>query len=468
MKKLLAVLMALAMFVLPVMSFAEGALGEDNEKVVEKLIQSGKMVVTEAKIEIGDLDKAGMLGEEETKALQDLAAKLTFMFGRQSNGGAFVVRLEDEPILHIGCRADADAFLLGSNLLGDKVLTVKAEDIEQMMGNIAGGAEAAASLNMEKTAAALQAVMTEAMKVEQVTEWEENSDVPATLMSVSLTGKQMADVLRAALEDLQPVVESLAAYGMKVDMEAQEAQLKQLEENTNVLAVIDIYSTAEGQVAAFEVTILDGTEAAGEVLYVVGYHNSTDDPRSGTLVCKFGAGENAPVWALNVVSSPDHTQNVATLEMNNPENGYGTLIVTAESEREADEAENHLVAQFYATDAETIMNDPQVSPVMTLVVGSEREIENGEFSAESSLSLFNGAEDGTLLFTLKEVTKTQEADDRKPENAQMVNALTLTEEDIQELGTTAFLNIMEVVGKLVGGLPESMQQMIMGSMSATN
>ncbi|MBQ8555706.1 MAG: hypothetical protein IJ438_07525 [Clostridia bacterium] len=351
MKKLTALLMALLMLALPVMSMAE-------TDFVADAVAAGRR--SETTVKLHDLMSIGEATIDA--ALADLLAALNITAYEQGDEIGFAVKLDDTDVLTYAALTEGDTAYIQSNLLGGTISYTKEElpvllerlvDILQALGLLDKAAAAemkAIFAETDYTAAAAPEIDLESlnltafdwlvtelmssMTIAEVTQQPKNCDPATSVVTVTITPEQMLKVFQSTKTFLQDNPE-LLTY-----LEAQFAGMTDENGDTITFAAL-----MDELVAEMEANNPYGTTN------VAVYMNDADEMVAMTVE---GA---AVITEGSETTEAPYTMNYSRLTQNDGYAHTATMVMDAVSMTvNVLEQENHWFVGFSAVDAQTIIN----------------------------------------------------------------------------------------------------------------
>lgn len=359
MKKLIAVLMAVMMFVLPVSGMAEAkhlTIGMQHGSLAELITTMTGM----------DAEQAASL-QQAVNELIDCVGLDAYV---QETQAGVALTLSGNKAVKLDAGFDGETVRIASNLLGDQVVCigleetvayvrnmVGAEQFDQIMAQfqeaIAGfagvsGENMLADMTMENTMALVMDMMGR-VTVEEVTEEVTGFDQPAQIYTLNLTGADIAGVYKALIHDFTSA-KAIAAY---VDAIAQQQEMtaeqllaaadEELDKAFGEMGEIpyQFYVSAEGELVAavmsyavqeteFDViyarnTADDGVThtinmSAGEIMNI---SFVADLGADGTTSFTYGVVGEGMYYVMNLAFVSDDTTSVAKLTVCVDEAGDG-------------------------------------------------------------------------------------------------------------------------------------------------
>ncbi len=229
MKKLIALFIALMLFAVPVLSFAESNAAQ---RTVVKLDVNESFL--------------SMIAGENGAALAPLLNAYSLGLHSQSNQFCAELNASESTLANLIFEMTEKDLLIGSNLLGTTAIQISLEELFSAMSAYTGNNTASASvqMNFDHTAAVVQESL--AADMQAVENWDKDSDPAVSALSISISSENFLKVMDAVFEDFKAngvMDQILASPGMKdsgMDADQLIAQAKKeiaaaLQEGKNAL-----------------------------------------------------------------------------------------------------------------------------------------------------------------------------------------------------------------------------------------
>jgi len=288
MKKLTAVLLALVMLALPVLSLAASPA-----EMLEEAVNAGRPVTGKVAFELGAIP--GLDAEAATIA-KELVDALGFSFAQAGDQSNFALTISNEDAVTFAVANDGADIYVQSNLLGEKSLAFNEEDGKVILGylkNLIVESGIMSEADMAEFEAAIQQAanqtniqvseedfladldLTEvisiaaelAMKAEtsEVTMQPRNSDNAATVTKITLTGEDVAKLYKAIFESMKnsaSMAEMLNAMELNMDGKPVTAE--------EMLAKLPEIADEMGKMIQGDIPVEVYMDENGEVVYAIG------------------------------------------------------------------------------------------------------------------------------------------------------------------------------------------------------
>lgn len=511
MKKTLSLLLALMMLALPVMGLAD-------DDFVSEALEDGRAVNAVLTFRAGNITGDATMDGVVQDVLNALKLNVSFQGGENPQGG-LVVSLSDKDIITLSAAQAQDAVYLLCNMLGEKAVMVKPEDVEplikrfidtfELLGALSSyeaselkaqlteafaqgmnaGASAAVQMDEipEPDMSALIAFVEGKVKEEAVTMQPRNSDPAAKKVVVTLTGEDLVQIVKLSLDAVRGNAQLMEVLNANVSVEegmtieelfAQaESEMAALPEMIKEPVVLEMYLDDEDEPVYATAAIVVSEEGSGSVST-----GSVSTGKIGASGSSQNGGENAAEASVAV------DMNYARLTMNDVETHAANMIMKAEGEtvslslnviddEDKDEirldmgdgvnqigvyvthAENEEGdTETAATDVNFVLNDSEMSMNLTLKVNEKVQESGKDANAHYDIALLL---DQTELFglTVDAATADPEAS-IATENA--IRLAELSDEDFMTwlMDTVNGLQLWAVTA--VQALPASVLMLMMG------
>lgn len=463
MKKILAVLLAMMLFAMPLSGLAAdvGGFVLDNW-------MNGKEIIVDSGIEIAP----GLLDDAIVDLLKIIGVR-GHLYGM--NAGAELV-VSDNTAVTVEAGVGADAILAASNLLGDKAVAIGFDELEDIITAVADQVLAELGMTMDE----LIASVTEMMASFEALLSEENmalvdaymNDVLNIVMEKAVETED--GTLRIVLEaaDLRAIAtnENLLALLASVAGEEVVAETKagienDLTDDCGLQLIIEVAETEESMQLFIQL-------AKGEEGIDVVVEETLAETSVITNVSVTGGNLNVPDWDIELAVSEDDTEMLleGVIAANNGEE-MGPLFYF-----DCNTQENLAVFSIYTSEEESIAVQYETAAiaenadeeVLTVLVATP---EIGTMQADvfvdtqvdinSAISVVTLQLNGTPLATI--TTNYTAADDTgffAPLENEAIHPLQMNEEELNVLIETVTNNAIGVLAGLIPTLPASVQGLL--------
>lgn len=496
MKKILSVLLAVLMMVLPVCSMAEAAdtaalLPQTQAGFAQKYLAEGQRMVTDVEIEPGAMLLSAVPQELQT-AIQELLAALKIEVSAQSiddmGQGTLRLLLNDTPAADVTIAKEAEQLYVASSFLGDKTIAITKEQLAELLksqgsipedqinallSGIFGGAVDSQNMiesmigtpDMQALLAAIAELLNTEPQVEEVTEIPEGVKIDAkTVTTIQLTKEGLKKVTTELAKVLwsMPVVQQMAGNVQNGEPLTEESLTAKLNAIPDVLAedlAVKVYmNETQSQIQI----ITEPKVGTGEQVVPVFFSAVIEQKDSNTvmdLTLKATKGEQDS-FEMN------ETVDVTTTEAGGEMKAKVTANITKNGEAfqpidgdfSATWTNGETSRQMEMNIVETVKPDGSANPVTVSFKISVDDQDLGDH-AEQTMTM-QAAVAGADLMTLKVKAYTDlgEAYIVTPDAVQPM-AMSQEEQQalLQEITQSASMGLVQLLGKL----PESVQTLVM-------
>lgn len=394
MKKFLAMLLTLVMLALPVLGLAESPA-----EMLESAVNAGRPLHASLQLSSGTIPG---LDAESAAIINDLIDAIGFTLDQQEGDAPqfdFALQLSGTDVLTLAAATQGEETYVKSNLLGDATVAFNAAEGKVILDRLMELAVEAGMFTQDDVAAVKQAieeasaqmstqmqmsnmdvedmdltgliaVVTELAakaKVEAVTAQPKNCDTAATVLSISLTGEDIAKVYDAVFEMLKSNEAFMAGMSsMELTMDGEAVTPEEMMEKApaairEVMAMIQgevplsIYLNEAGEpvygTASMTMKAEDENGAAQTLTMDVNYARLTVNEGITHTATLNGSEENGTGVAMtfNMLQSPAHS--TANLAVDSVEGGVNTPViqVAVDLEKEYGETEAEEEMEFAVT-----------------------------------------------------------------------------------------------------------------------
>lgn len=496
MKKITAMLLALVMLALPMLGLAESP-----SEMLEAAVAAGRPLRVEGQLSYGSFP--GM--DEETAALvNDVVDAIGFTYTAQEDQGSFALKLSGNDVLTFAAATEGEDTYINSNLLGGTVAFNEAEGkvILEYLMNLAVASGMMTESDLAEVKAALEqataqvsasmedvnvedidltGIMTVAMELAakvqtgEVTQQPKNCDAAASMITMTLTGEDIAKLYNAIFDALKGVPQFMDALNsMELTMDGQavtaEEFMAKVPEFTAQMAEmvqgdipVEIYLDEAGEMvyATAAITMKGENEDGSEqtIAMDMNYARLTVNEgvtHSASLIAKDTAGEGVSISVNVLTSEALDTVNVGIAAI---ADGVAepVAVVDVKVEKEYGETESEEDAEIAVT---IIDSDSKEEISFQMEIESEAKKVGEDVTYVSDIDLYiMGLEEELLCIKVTETTGAAEAsivaaDAVRPGQMTEKEFGTYVSEDVLAAMQTALMG-------LVQNLPESVLSLMM-------
>lgn len=497
MKKLTAMLLALLMMALPVMGMAASPA-----EMIEGAAAAGQPVHTAITFDAGTIPG---LDAETAEIVNDVIEALGFTTDTQENQTNFAVQLSGKDVLTLAWATEGEDTYINSNLLGGTIafnategdviidyllkMAVDADmftesdvaemkqAIEQVKAQVNTQVEAI-DLESIDTAALLAAIeeIMQKVTVGEVTQQPKNSDPAASMITVKLTGEDVAKVYKVIFDVLKNVPQftqalesaDLTMNGEKVSAEEMIAKLPELADQIGSMVQgeipVEIYLDEAGEpvYGIMSMTMKAEDEEGKEETITMDMDFARRTVDAGVTYAVTVRAEDANDEGVSITVDVLMTEELETTNVGiaSIENGVSEPVITVSVLLEKDygetESDESMIVDVVVTDSDS---GEEVS--FKIEMDSEAEVlaEGGVlYEAEMALYILGMEEE---LFTINVEQLSGTAVDSIV-TADAVRPGAMTEDEVAEYVNGDVMNaMMNTLMGLVQNLPASVLSLLM-------
>lgn len=448
MKKIVLLIIAIVMLIIPVLSFAESAATD-----------------TTVQISINQEVLASLAGEDAA-SYAVFAQLLALKFHTQSNQFSASVNMGDFTIADLIFEIAEQGLIISSRMIDDNAILISAEDLNELLSTAsvpedANNNSALSNLNLEHTFDVVQNVII--IGEEPVESWEGTSDTPTSLYTISISSDAFLKIMDAVFEDIKAsgaAEELLKGAGENRDYETVVA-----ESNAKVAAVMP----AEDDF----ITAMIGVNAIGEPVYayaVITYVDSTavkvdtaESDKSAieksliTEAYRF-SGDEQLLWSCDLIlaAADEIVYSYYGLDISIADGALDAMFYKGSQDEESDQPDIDIMASLTVDSASTdaqntgafefrisMADEDDFSDLLTLKGNIVEGINSSNCSVDLYLAGIEDAAGSILVSTVPGETLASIA------NKTLINIKDLNEETLSKLSELAVNNLMGLFGSLM-------------------
>ena len=301
MKRLLALVLTLAVMLLPMAAMAESvtenAVVQSWSQNLMNLLKNGQKIVENYTFETPNRNP-----EQENpiiSAVLDLVGTLGYTSSIQMVQVTDELTIQGQKALDLILGASEKGLFAASSLLGDTVVGVDKDDIVKLIqasGKLPLNEDGSLNLdlNMNLTMDNLSAAVTEMMpncvSMAQIETWEEDSDPANTAVTVKLSGEDVAALIKALIKDLQAAKDQFEQLGLG---EALNVKDEQIDDATRNMAVEMTVYTLDSDLVGMDMSI--HVEKSGE----------ESGPVDTTMALRRSTADDITTWTMDMIEDTD-------------------------------------------------------------------------------------------------------------------------------------------------------------------
>ena len=458
MKKLISLMIAVMMLIVPVLSFAESAATDTTVQIYV------------------NQDVLAAFAGEDAAFYATIAQMLALKLHSQENQFRAALSMEDFSIADLIFEMAEKGLIIGSSLIGDNAILVSYEDLNELLSSMSASAgtsnnNALNNLNLDHTLAVIQEVVT--MDVQPVKSWDGTSDPATSLLAIKVSPDAFLKIIDAVFADIQ--TNGAAEQLLAMSHENRDYDTVVAEAKSQISAIMpadgDFLTIRVGTndknepvyvsaILAFidnvisDVNIKEITNDAGETDYDLEY--TYEKAERKLIADAFRSSSNSQMdWSCDLVltTAGETVSAYYGLDISVADNAVEVIFYLGSQDEESEKPDISMMASLVIDGAKndgsfefaiSMADENDFSNLLTLKGGSYEKDGSNVYGVGLNLAGFEDEVASIAITSVPGETLASIA------NKTLINFKDLNEETLSSLGELATNNLMGLFGSMMG------------------